>query len=68
MFYAPAKTPVSVVASANAAINAAPEDTSVIESLATTGLIARGSTIDEIIASQKIEFDREGQLVKKDWL
>ena len=65
MFYAPAKTPVSVVASANAAINAAPEGTSVIESLATTGLIARGSTIDEIIASQKIEFDREGQLVKK---
>ena len=62
-FYAPEKTPASVVTSANAAINAAPKGTSVIDSLATTGLIARGSTIDEMAASQKIEFDREGLLV-----
>ncbi len=64
-FYAPAKTPASVIASANAAINAALKEKSVIDSLATTGLIARGSTIDEMAASQKTEFDRWGPLVKK---
>ena len=64
-FYAPAKTPSSVVASANAAINVALKDKSVIDSLATSGLIARGSTIEEMAASQKSEFDRWGPLVKK---
>ena len=64
-FYAPAKTPANVVASANAAINAALKDKSVIDSLAITGLIARGSTIDEMAASQKAESDRWGPLVKK---
>ena len=64
-FYAPAKTPASVVASANAAINAALKEKSVIDSLAITGLIARGSTVEEMAASQKTEFDRWGPLVKK---
>lgn len=64
-FYAPAKTPASVVAAANAAINAALKDKSVIDSLAITGLIARGSTVEEMAASQKTEFDRWGPLVKK---
>ena len=64
-FYAPAKTPASVVASANAAINAALKEKSVIDSLAITGLIARGSTIEEMAASQKTESDRWGPLVKK---
>ena len=64
-FYAPAKTPVSVVASANTAINAALKEKSVIDSLAITGLIARGSTVEEMAASQKTEFDRWGPLVKK---
>ena len=64
-FYAPAKTPAPVLASANAAINAALREKSVIDSLAATGLIARGSTADEMAASQKTEFDRWGPLVKK---
>ncbi len=64
-FYAPAKTPTSIVAAANAAINAALKEKSVIESLAVTGLIARGSSVEEMAASQKTEFDRWGPLVKK---
>jgi tripartite-type tricarboxylate transporter receptor subunit TctC len=64
-FYAPAKTPASVVAAANAAINAALKDKSVIDSLAGTGLIARGSSAEEMAASQKAESDRWGPLVKK---
>jgi tripartite-type tricarboxylate transporter receptor subunit TctC len=64
-FYAPAKTPASIVAAANAAINAALKEKSVIDSLAGTGLIARGSTADEMAASQKAESDRWGPLVKK---
>ena len=43
-FYAPAKTPANIVAAANTAINAALKDKAVIDSLAITGLIARGST------------------------
>lgn len=64
-FYAPAKTPATIVAAANAAINAALKEKSVIDSLAATGLIARGSTSDEMAASQKLESDRWGPLVKK---
>ena len=43
-FYAPAKTPAPALAAANAAINAALKEKSVIDSLAITGLIAQGST------------------------
>ncbi len=64
-FYAPAKTPASIIAGANAAINAALKDKSVIDSLAGTGLIARGSTSEEMARSQKVEADRWGPLVKK---
>jgi tripartite-type tricarboxylate transporter receptor subunit TctC len=64
-FYAPAKTPAAVVASANAAINVALKEKSVIDSLAATGLIAKGSTPEEMARSQKAEFDRWGPLVKK---
>lgn len=64
-FYAPAKTPAPVVAAANAAINAAIKEKSVIDSLAVVGLIAQGSTAAEMAASQQAEFDRWGPLVKK---
>ena len=64
-FYAPAKTPAAIVSAANAAINAALKDKSVIDSLATTGLIAKGSTTEEQARSQRAEFDRWGPLVKK---
>ncbi|MDD0810803.1 Bug family tripartite tricarboxylate transporter substrate binding protein [Curvibacter sp. RS43] len=64
-FYAPAKTPAPVIAAANAAINAALKDKSVIDSLAIVGLIAQGSTAEEMARSQKHEFERWGPLVKR---
>ena len=64
-FYAPARTPAPVVAAANAAINQALKDKAVIEGLGTVGLIAQGSTAQEMAQSQKREFERWGPLVKK---
>ncbi len=64
-FYAPARTPANVVANANAAINAALKEKTVIDSLAVMGLIAQGSTGAEMDKSQKDEFTRWGPLVKK---
>ena len=40
-FYAPAKTPAAVLASANAAINAALKDKSLVDGLAVVGLLAK---------------------------
>jgi tripartite-type tricarboxylate transporter receptor subunit TctC len=64
-FYAPARTPAAVVAAANAAINAALRDKSVIDGLGVVGLLAQGSTADEMARSQRAEFDRWGPLVKR---
>lgn len=64
-FYAPPKTPSLLVERANAAINASLKHKAVVDSLAVVGLIARGSTPQEMAASQKAEFDRWGPLVKR---
>lgn len=64
-FYAPARTPASVVANANAAINTALKDKGVIDSLALMGLVAQGSTPAAMEKSQKDEHTRWGPLVKK---
>jgi len=64
-FYAPPKTPSLLVNRANAAINAALKEKSVIDSLAVVGLIAQGSTPEAMAKSQKTEFDRWGPLVKR---
>jgi tripartite-type tricarboxylate transporter receptor subunit TctC len=64
-FYAPAKAPAAVVAAANAAINTALKDKSVIDGLAIVGLLAQGSTAEEMARSQRAEFDRWGPLVKR---
>jgi len=64
-FYAPARTPASVVANANAAINAALKDKTVSDSLGVMGLAAKGSTPAEMDKSQKEENVRWGPLVKK---
>jgi tripartite-type tricarboxylate transporter receptor subunit TctC len=64
-FYAPAKTPAAVVTAANAAINAAIKEKAVVDSLAVVGLIAQGSTVEEMARSQAAEFERWGPLVKK---
>jgi tripartite-type tricarboxylate transporter receptor subunit TctC len=64
-FHAPAKTPAAVVAVANAAINAALKDKSLVDGLAVVGLLAQGSTSEEMARSQRAEFERWGPLVKK---
>lgn len=64
-FYAPARVPSAVLAHANAAITAALKDRSVIDSLALVGLVARGSTPQEMAADQKAEFERWGPLVSQ---
>lgn len=63
--YAPARTPAGVVASANAAINSALKDKSVIDTLAVSALVPQGSTPAEMDKSQKDEFTRWGPIVKK---
>lgn len=64
-FYAPAKTPAATIATANAAITAALKDKSVVDALAIVGLVAHGSTPQEMAADQKAEFERWGPLVKQ---
>lgn len=63
--YAPAKTPANVVANANAAINQAIKDRTVIDSLAIMGLVAQGSTPAEMEKSLRDETVRWGPVVKK---
>ena len=64
-FYAPAKTPAATLASANAAITVALKDKAVIDSIGVVGLVAHGSTPQEMLADQKAEFERWGPLVKQ---
>lgn len=64
-FYAPAKTPAATLANANAAINAALKDKAVMDSLALVGLLAHGSSAQEMAADQKAEFERWAPLVKQ---
>ena len=64
-FYAPAGTPASIVATANAAIQQALKEKTVIDSLALMALVPHGSTPAEMDKSQKDEFTRWGPLVKK---
>ena len=63
--YAPARTPASVLANANAAIVAALKEKSVNDSLNVMGLVAQGSTAAEMDRSQKDEFTRWGPIVKQ---
>jgi tripartite-type tricarboxylate transporter receptor subunit TctC len=63
--FAPARTPANVIAAANAAINAAVKEKSVIDSLAVVGLVARGSTTEELAQSLREQYDRWGPLVKR---
>ncbi|MDP2820129.1 MAG: Bug family tripartite tricarboxylate transporter substrate binding protein [Polaromonas sp.] len=63
-FYAPAKTPDTVIDNANAAINAALKIPTVISGLATFGLVPAGSTVREMDRSQREAYFRWGPLVK----
>jgi tripartite-type tricarboxylate transporter receptor subunit TctC len=64
-FVAPAKTPTNIVNLANAAINAALKDKSVLDSLSVIGLIPHGGTPDDMARSIKVEYDRWGPLIKR---
>ncbi len=63
-FYAPAKTPDNIIDNANAAINAALKNPTVISSLGTFGLVPAGSTVREMDKSQRDAYFRWGPLVK----
>lgn len=64
-FYANAKTPAAVRAHANAAITQALQEKAVQDSIGVMGLIAKGSTPEEMLRSQQVEFERWGPLVKQ---
>ncbi len=64
-FYAPAKTPAPVIASANAAINAALKEKSVIDTLALSGMVPVGGSADDMARSMQYYYDLWGPLVKK---
>jgi len=64
-FHAPAKTPAATVAAASQAINAAVKDRAFADQLAVVGLIPMGMTPDEMLKSQRAEFERWGPLVKR---
>jgi tripartite-type tricarboxylate transporter receptor subunit TctC len=64
-FHAPARTPAPVLAAANAAINAALRDRAVIDGLGVVGLVAQGSTAEEMARSQRAELERWAPLVKR---
>lgn len=64
-FYMPARVPGATIAAANSAIVAALKERAVIDALASVGLIARGSTPEEMARSQREEFERWGPLVRR---
>lgn len=64
-FYAPAGTPAAVIANANAAINQALKEKTVVDSLALMGLVAQGSTPAEMDRSQREAHLRWGPLVRR---
>ncbi len=64
-FYAPAKTPAYVVTNANAAINAALKEKTVIDSLAISGLLPIGGTPEVMAKDMKLQFDYWAPIVKK---
>lgn len=64
-FYAPAKTPASVINAANAAIRAALNDKSVQETLNTVGLLPGGSTPEAMARSARAEYEKWGPLIKR---
>jgi tripartite-type tricarboxylate transporter receptor subunit TctC len=64
-FWAPAKTPASVVASLSAAIQKALAAPDVVEALGNFGLVAEGSSSADLMKAQKVESDRWAPLVKQ---
>lgn len=63
-FFAPAKTPANVIATANAAINNALKDKGVVDSLALQGLSPLGSSPDEMAKEMRRLYEQWGPIVK----
>lgn len=64
-FFAPVKTPATVVLAANAAINAAIKDKALIDSWATQGLVPLGGSPDDMTKDLKRQLDFWGPIVKR---
>ncbi len=64
-FFAPAKTPAKVIATANAAINNALKDKGVVDSLALQGLSPLGSSPDEMAKEMRRLYEQWGPIVKR---
>lgn len=64
-FYAPAKTPASVVSTANAAMNLALKDKGVIEGLGLSGMVPVGGSPEDMARDMKKQFDAWGPIVKR---
>ena len=64
-FFAPAKTPANVIATANAAINSALKDKGVVDSLALQGLSPLGSSPDEMAKEMRRLYEQWGPIVKR---
>ena len=64
-FFAPAKTPAKVIATANAAINSILKDKGVVNSLALQGLSALGSSPDEMAKEMRRLYEQWGPIVKR---
>jgi len=64
-FFAPAKTPANIVASANAAINAALKDKGVVDSFALQGMSPLGSSPEDMAKEMRRLYEFWGPIVKR---
>lgn len=64
-FHAPARTPAAVVQAASQAIATVVRDRAFADALAVVGLLPLAMTSDEMLRSQRAEFERWGPLVKQ---
>jgi len=64
-FFAPAKTPGNVIATANTAINSALKDKGLVDGLALQGLSPLGSSPDEMAKEMRRLYEQWGPIVKR---
>jgi len=64
-FFAPAKTPANVIATANTAINNALKDKGLVDSLALQGLSPLGSSPEEMAKDMRRLYEQWGPIVKR---
>jgi tripartite-type tricarboxylate transporter receptor subunit TctC len=64
-FFAPAKTPANVIATANTTINSALKDKGMVDSLALQGLSPMGSSPEEMAKEMRRLYEQWGPIVKR---